>query len=259
MSNGNNLLSSLASASAAVNENVELLESKKITSETLVAEIEKSLTKATIKTIEAIAEGNQVAVSEFGNFYMAIVQRFIGDQDKISFIVDTNTRFMIAENTMAQAYILVAYLLRINDLDSAKLTLARNVKGKLEGHYVARTIYTLRSRAGLEKYSRGWCIGIAEKLFKRDKDLQSLFFHDNDQFLDLVCQADFLQYYLEFKQDNDLYRGYPNFLYYPKKHVEPLFDKLIEHGEDEEQLKELVSAVKKITAGDFFMRNAWKR
>lgn len=220
--------------------------------------LKKRLIKTTLKTIGEVADGNQAAVREYENFFMAVLQRFIGDEDRISFIVDTNTRYLIAENTVTQAYILTAYLIRIHDLNSAESILTKKVRGKLENHYVSRTVFTLRSRAGLEKYSRGWCIGIAEKLFKRDKDLQSVFFHDNEQFLDLLCQVDFLQYYLEFKKSGDLYHGYPNFLYYPKKHVLPFIDLLIESGEPQDEVKDVANSVREINAGEFFTQNQWR-
>lgn len=258
MNSGKNLLTLLASISSSINEGVEALQNQKVTNETLTYEIQKNTTKAAVRTIEEIGSGNSVAVNEYGNFYMSIIQRFLGDDNRSSFIVDDRYRYIISENTMTSTYILTAYLIRTNNIDAAKSILNRKVRGKLENHYVARTVYTLRSRAGIEKYSRGWCIGIGEKLFKRDKELQSLFFHDNEKFLDLLCQVDFLQYYLEFKKSNDLYHGYPNFLYYPKKHVDPLITTLEEQGEDKIILEEVVAGLARINAGEFFTQNRWR-
>lgn len=258
MSSMESLLSFLSKTSSAINEGVESLQTQKISSDQLINDVEKRLTKTTVKTINEIASDNKNAVSEYENFFMSVLQRFMSDEEKTSFIVDTKTRYMIAENSVAQAYILSAYLIRVHDLHSAESILTKKVRGKLENHYVSRTVYTLRSRAGLEKYSRGWCIGIAEKIFKKDKDLQGIFFHDNEQFLDLLCQVDFLQYYLEFKKSGDLYHGYPNFLYYPKKHVLPLLDVLVESGEPRDQVNDVVNSVAKINAGEFFTQNQWR-
>lgn len=258
MSSTKSLLSILAATSSAINEGVESLQAQKITSEQLIGDVDKKLLKATLKTIDEVADGNESAIREYENFFTSVLQRFIGDEDRVSFIVDTKTRYLIAENSVAQAYILAAYLIRIQDIKSAEGILTRKVRGKLENHYVSRTVYTLRSRAGLEKYSRGWCIGIGEKLFKHSKDLQAIFFHDNEQFLDLLCQVDFLQYYLEFKKSGDLYHGYPNFLYYPKEHVASLFELLVESGEPQGRVNDVAHSVAEINAGEFFTQNRWR-
>jgi|GEM_PF-6952793 len=258
MSSIRSLLSFLSKTSSAINEGVESLQAQKITPDQLISDVEKRLTKTTVKTINEIADNNKNALSEYESFFMSVLQRFMSDEEKTSYVVDTKTRYIIAENSVAQAYILAAYLIRVHDLQSAESILTKKVRGKLENHYVSRTVYTLRSRAGLEKYSRGWCIGIAEKIFKKDKDLQGVFFHDNDQFLDLLCQVDFLQYYLEFKKSGDLYHGYPNFLYYPQRHVLPLLDLLVESGEPQGLVNDVVHSASKINAGEFFTQNQWR-
>lgn len=259
MNNKKSLLSLLAAASSAIDKGIDSLQAQKTTSEQLVIDVEKKFTKVTIKTIDEVAAGNSGAIREYENFLAAVLQRFMGDEDRVSFMVDTKTRYLIAENSVAQAYILAAYLIRVQDIKSAESILIKKVRGKLENHYISRTVYTLRSRAGLEKYSRGWCIGIGERIFKQNKDLQSIFFHDNEQFIDLLCQVDFLQYYLEFKKSGDLYHGYPNFLYYPKERTAPLFDSLVESGESQEQVEDVARSVAQINAGEFFTQNQWRR
>lgn len=263
MINHYDFLEVFANSSAELMGMAKLLKEDKLTVEMLSEKLNEIMNTCTVKAIDASSvnasiNGRSSVVSDYSDFYSSIVKLFVEGRNGIAFSADDAQRYIIAENVVSFVYLYCAYLIRTDKIADAEFTLKKKIRGSLESHYVPRAVYTLRSRAGVERDVPGWCIGIAQEQFQKSNSIQSRFFFNKDQLIDLLCQVDFLQYYLEFKVSDEVYHGFPNFLFFEQRRTQPIIEKIMARDGNRSEMEQLVKDLKEIKGGSFFTGNRWR-
>lgn len=252
MSQKINLLMFLADLSKNIKLNIEHFNKKNSTDSEFEGKVTGYFIDAVVEAIKEDFESNPKAVNAFSDFYLSIVENLYMN------IHDDQVKYALLQNIVSTSYLFIGYLIRNDSLEEAKKISCIKSDRLMEGHYISRSILTLSARAGVPSSQRGWFIGNAVHIAETNNKLGEVFFSNKDTILAYACQADFLQYYFEYREaEGDIYAGYPSFLFYSKKNIETLITKLNGLEPDNGELNEMVQHVRQIRSGEFFMNNRW--
>ncbi len=244
----------MAQASTKLQKRIDRYGNQSSKDDKFADEIANIFTKVVTDLIYQEFSGEKKVVKEYANFYKSSIENIHDGLRSSPFA--PQDKFLSMQNIISATYIFAAYLIKVDQLNDAKLLLCQSSDKLMKRHYLSRAVLTLSARSGQGSAMRGWFIGIAENIFSQYPDVKEIFYHDKDQYLDYLCQVDFMQFYFEFLKSEDYFSGYPNFLFYEKKRVQPLINKLSEREEDT-RMPELIGFASSLSSGEFFMNNRW--